>query len=348
MTRIASYFRAPTKPKVADRADRQALKRTVIDSKTGEINFDHLNKLLGHYPNARTLYAKKDWLGRLYVSFNEPEDGKYEYADKKALGTLAKLGLTDSFVGYKQAVFDAKQDLLSNLNSHGGGFEVTAKFRQAALTLEKAQKDGPTKQETPQAAGKSEAPSLSTAESSSRELEKKSVQTGPDIEAENKRLDNERRHATSDGSAFFDMKELDNFQTQLRQGEIKRPEYPQILTYVEELNSIHRANSNRVPERNQVADLLEFICSGKKLKPMDALGLEHRPINVFGNLSFNTPYAAAHFLFEETTFLRDLNQDDSEHYKAIYLNAIQQEIAIRAVEATVAVDADESGQRPVN
>ncbi|CDN88477.1 MULTISPECIES: hypothetical protein [Hydrogenophaga] len=167
MTRIASYFRAPTKPKVADRADRQALKRTVIDSKTGEINFDHLNKLLGHYPNARTLYAKKDWLGRLYVSFNEPEDGKYEYADKKALGTLAKLGLTDSFVGYKQAVFDAKQDLLSNLNSHGGGFEVTSKFRQAALTLEKAQKDGPAKQETapPAPASQNSQPNSTTATS---------------------------------------------------------------------------------------------------------------------------------------------------------------------------------------
>lgn len=131
---------------VTKKADRQVLKKLVINPNSKDIDFVALKKLQAYYPNAKALFLKTTLSGEKYVSFSSPLIKQLQA--KRAVGPAVKPGLANSFLGtgYGPDVETSKQKLWINMHQNGGGLVPTAEFRQAVITLAQAQQDGPTKE----------------------------------------------------------------------------------------------------------------------------------------------------------------------------------------------------------
>lgn len=351
MQRIASPFskpqKAPSELDVNKHADRQVLKRQVIDSKTGKVNYSKLEQLQQYYKGAKTLYLKKDWLGRQYVSFKPPRLGDQDKAREK-LGNFINRDLMrhHTNVGSEQRI--AMQKLLGNLDANGGGASTTADVRDAVQTMAGVKQYGPVQQVTPDephdpAASRNAFDVLDKDLDECVKARETFDQASVDLTRELDSFDSEQNQFQFDVPSQVTSKALDDFQHQLRKGNISRPADEQVTSYVNELNAIHQGNSSRTPAPSAVTRLLRYIAAGQ------TKSLNHSPMNQWGDRVFSSPYEAAKFLYTETNFLEHLNPEDSEWHKGLFAQVAQGEANTRRVQAEVDFEeSSRSGPSSVN
>lgn len=354
MQRIASLFsnpqKAPSKLDVNKHADRQVLKRQVIDSKTGKVNYSKLEQLQQYYPGLKTLYLKKDWLGQQYVSFKPPRIASYQARAKEKLGMFINHDLMVHHTNVDSEGLIAMQKLMGNLNTNGGGLSTTVEVRHAVQTMAGVKQYGTVQQV---ALNEPHAPATkrSTCEvvgddldALSRELDdylqaqeaNKFDQLSTDLMQELDSIDSEPSHFKFDDPGQVTSEALDDFQLQLRKGIITRPAHEQVTSYVNELNAIPQGNSARDPSPSEVTRLLRFITTGQ------TESLSPQPMNQWGGKEFGSQYEAARFLYTETNFLEHLNVDDSEYHKGVFAQVARLEANTRRMQA--AADLEENSQ----
>ncbi len=312
MQRITSLFSKLQKPQleldVNVHADRQILKHQVIDSKTGKVNYGKLGQLLQYYPGLKTLYIKNDWQGKQYVSFKPPRLAEDQDKAREKVGNFINRDLMHHHtnMGPKQHI--AVQKLLGNQSANGGGHLTTEDFRDAVQTMAGVKARGPVQQVAPKEASELDQP----------------------IE-ESHAIDSEPSQFKFDDPGQVTSKALDDFQHQLRQGAITRPDDKPVTSYVNELNAIHEGNSARDPSPSAVTRLVRFITTGQT----ESL---NQPMNQLGDRVFASRYEAARFLYTETDFLENLNVDDSEYHKTVFVQVAQLEASTRRVQAAVELE----------
>lgn len=123
--------------------------------------------------------------------------------------------------------------------------------------------------------------------------------------------------------------QLNQFQLDLQRGHIKRPAHPDVTQFVNHLNRTEGTTAGRSfpgGERNEVNDLLAYIADNITAVHTwkEGEGLVGRPTNTFDGRTFESRLEAAHFLFTETDFFKNLNARDAAIYMGIFQDRIQE------------------------
>ena len=154
MIRSSSKNTTPLDVKKHD--ERQALKRSVVDPKTGQINYGHLKQLLDYYKDKGTkvVYLKKNVFGQTKLSFTEPGPLGNKYKDMERLAKAFDKDFSEFFgkeygnevLKAKAAIWNNRDDNVSR-NRHHKGHTNTSVVREAVDTLFEAKANGPKKAE---------------------------------------------------------------------------------------------------------------------------------------------------------------------------------------------------------